>query len=297
MIRLLVLCLVVIILVKTINLKNIDYFENPVQTIIVKDNYDQFYAPVYSSLISDQIKQRSKFETNDLVNVTNLDQYQKAVLLDVGCGGGDHLKWLSMKNLDNVDLIGIDSSEAMLQQTKKRMSKKEGNHVRLLHKNLYDDDIFIKSSLSHITCYYFTIYTLNTTKLIPKIITLLRPKGWFVVHVVDLKKFDPVLDVASPFLGIDPQKYVKNRITESTVHFKKFVYKSNFQISKAKAVFEETFSFKNKPKIRKHIRTLEYIDMNSFVDKMGEKGMELKHTTSLEDYGYHHQYILYFQKS
>ena len=153
------------------------------------------------------------------------------------------------------------------------------------------------SSLSHITCYYFTIYTLNTKKLIPKIKNLLRPNGWFVTHIVDMDKFDPILDVASPFLGIDPQKYVKNRITESTVHFKKFIYKSNFKLFKAKAMFEETFAFKMKPKIRKQTHVLEYINVNEFVNTMGNEGLELKHTTSLNDYGYHHQYILYFQKS
>lgn len=296
MIKIIVLCIVLIILIKTVLVTNIDYFQNPIQILNVKNIYDKFYAPVYSSLISDQIIQRTQFESTDLIHVTQLDKYQKAYVLDIGCGGGDHLKWLSFQHMKNVDLVGIDSSEAMLQQTKKRLGKKN-SRVRLLHKNLYEDDLFMSSSISHITCYYFTIYTLNTKTLIPKIKTLLRPNGWFVTHIVNMNKFDPILDVASPFWGIDPQKYVKNRITESTIFFKKFVYKSNFKLSKTKAIFEETFAFKTKPKVRKQTHVLEHIDINDFVNNMGKEGLELKHTTSLEDYGYHHQYILYFQKT
>ena len=124
MIKVIVLCIVLTIFVKTILVKNIDLFQNPIQTLNVKNVYDEFYAPIYSSLISDQIIQRTKFETTDLVHVTQLDKYQKAVLLDIGCGGGDHLKWLSHQNIQNVDLIGLDSSESMLQQTKKKTWKK-----------------------------------------------------------------------------------------------------------------------------------------------------------------------------
>ena len=125
----------------------------------------------------------------------------------------------------------------------------------------------------------------------------LRPKGWFVVHVVDLEKFDPMLDAASPFRGIDPQKYVKNRITESTVVFKKFIYKANFILKKNKVLFDETFKFKNIPKIRNQTHTLQKIDVQKFIDDMGRYGLELKKATTLDSKGYKEQNILYFQKS
>jgi ubiquinone/menaquinone biosynthesis C-methylase UbiE len=222
--------------------------------------------------------------------------YSNPKLLDIGCGGGDHMRWLTNENIDSLELTGIDKSSAMLEQTKKRIGNVE-NQPRFIQKNVDNDDIFERSSFSHITCYYFTIYYLNSKQLMKNIRKWLKPKGWFVVHVVDMEKFDPILDAASPFRGIDPQKYVKTRITESTVHFKKFIYKANFKLKKNKALFEEIFEFKDTPKIRTQTHTLKTIDVQKFIDDMGIQGLELKKATALDGKGYREQNILYFQKS
>ena len=298
MFKVIVMALALAVFFYTLRTKLVDSFENPIsQTIDAKKPYDDFYAPVYGTMISDQIKERTAYEVTDLVSKTDLDQYQNAKLLDLGCGGGDHLKLLSQKDLPNVELVGIDKSEAMLRQTKKRIGKPlDAAPVRLLKKDVYEHDLFMRSSFSHITCYYFTVYYLDSKKIIPQIKYWLRPKGWFVVHLVDLDKFDPVLDAASPFVGIDPQKYVKTRITDSTIHFKKFVYRSNFSLTKDKAQLEETFDFKGRPTIRRQRHILENINVGYFVDQMGKADLELKYTTNLGSHGYHNQYILYFQK-
>ena len=276
--------------------RNIDSFENPVQQIVAKNTYDNFYAPVYTMLISDQIQERTRFEIDDLVDKTDIEDYQKAKLLDIGCGGSDHLKWLAEKDLSNLELIGMDSSDAMLKETKKRIGKQE-RPVRLVKKDIKEDDIFMRSSFSHITCYYFTLYYINSREIRNKIRSWLRPNGWFIVHMVDLDKFDPVLDAAAPFAGINIQKYMKNRITESSVEFKNFKYNSNFRLTKKKAIFDESFEFKEKPVVRKQKHTLQKIYMDKFIDLMGQENMELKHTTNLKTLGYHDQFILYFQKT
>ena len=273
-----------------------DSFQNPIQRVRAKEAYDNFYAPVYSNLISDMIIDRSKFEVKDLIEKTKLFDYSNPKLLDIGCGGGDHMRWLTNENIDSLELTGIDKSSAMLEQTKKRIGNVD-NQPRFIQKNVDNDDLFERSSFSHITCYYFTIYYLNSKQLMKNIRKWLKPKGWFVVHVVDMEKFDPILDAASPFRGIDPQKYVKNRITESTVHFKKFIYKANFKLKKHKALFDEIFEFKDKPKIRTQTHTLKRIDVQKFIDDMGRQGLELKKATSLDGKGYREQNILYFQKS
>ena len=272
-----------------------DFQKNPVQNLFSSNPYDEFYAPVYSTLISDQIIQRTKFEIEDLVDKTDIHNYNKPILLDIGCGGSDHLKWLTKENISNLELIGIDKSEAMLLENKKRVGKTDHN-IRYINKDIHTDDLFMNSSFTHIVSYYFTIYYIYKPHFIKNIKKWLKPKGWFIVHLVDLELFDPILDAASPFLGINPQKYVKNRITESKITFKKFVYHSNFSLSKNKAVFDEVFHFKNKPTIRNQKHVLKRFDVNKFVDQMGLYNMELKHSTDLKSHGYHYQYILYFQK-
>lgn len=275
--------------------KKIDHFENPVQKIVAKETFDEFYAPVYTTLISDNIDIRTKFEVSDLIEKTNIKQYSKPSLLDICCGGGDHLRWLSNEHIAELELTGIDKSEYMLNETKYRIGKVK-KPVRLIKKNINDDDIFMKSSFSHITCYYFSIYYIYNTDLLKNIVFWLKPKGYFVVHMVDLEKFDPILDVAHPFAGINPQKYVKNRITDSTVIFKKFIYKSNFVLNEKDATYNESFQFKDSHKIRTQTHKLKRIDIEKVVNNFGDLNMELKFITNLEDYGYHDQVLLYFQK-
>lgn len=282
---------------------NYEYFRNINQNIIIKEPYDSFYAPVYSSLISDQVIDKSKFETNDLIKVSSLKHYPNASLLDIGAGGGDHLIWLKKKHLPNLTLTALDSSEYMLKETRKRFNKFkiETENVRFINKNIHESDLFMPTSFSHITCFYFTIYQLKLDDSLKNIYKWLRPGGWFVVHVVDMNRFDPILDAASPFLGTTLQKYSKNRITESKVHFKKFTYYSNFSFKKTKngkkkAVFDEMFDFKNKPIIRKQRHSLNVFKIDKFVDTMYKLKFELKHTTNLSHINYPFQYLLYFQK-
>ena len=77
----------------------------------------------------------------------------------------------------------------------------------------------------------------------------------------------------------------------------KFTYKANFILKKNKVLFDETFKFKNIPKIRNQTHTLQKIDVEKFIDDMGRYGLELKKTTTLDSKGYKEQNILYFQKS
>ena len=45
----------------------------------------------YSTTDSDMIIDRTKLEVKDLIEKTSLSEYNNPKLLDIGCGGGDHL--------------------------------------------------------------------------------------------------------------------------------------------------------------------------------------------------------------
>ena len=87
----------------------------------------------------------------------------------------------------------------------------------------------------------------------------LRPGGYFAVHVVDPRRFDPVLDAANPLVGISLQRYMTERKTDSTVIFNKFIYKSQFEYDKdtQKATFRESFIYPKEKRVRAHVHTLE----------------------------------------
>ena len=58
------------------------------------------------------------------------------------------------------------------------------------------------------------------------------PGGYFILHLVNRDKFDPILNTADPLHIVSAQKYAKKRITNSLVKFKDFQYKANFELDK-----------------------------------------------------------------
>ena len=50
------------------------------------------------------------------------------------------------------------------------------------------------------------------------------PGGYLIVHLVDRESFDPILPPGNPLYVVSPQKYAKERITKTKVHFNDFIY-------------------------------------------------------------------------
>ena len=183
--------------------------------------YDPTYANIYNQVYVKYSGERIQFEIDDLITKTQLRKYgNKGVLVDLGCGTGEHLNSIAVKLGDkggdkkvNIELAGVDKSSAMLKYAKKHDPP---IYLRLMKEDFLNPDIFANNSITHITCYQFVIYELgnekNIDKLIKNVHNWLKPGGYFVVHLVDHEKFDPVPDVSAPFVGIFAQKYYKNGI-------------------------------------------------------------------------------------
>ena len=56
----------------------------------------------------------------------------------------------------------------------------------------------------------------------------LKPEGYLILHLVDRNHFDPVVPGGKPLFIVSPQKFAKDRITNSLVKFRSFQYKSDF---------------------------------------------------------------------
>jgi len=56
----------------------------------------------------------------------------------------------------------------------------------------------------------------------------LKPEGYLIIHLVDRNHFDPIVPGGKPLFIVNPQKYAKERITNSLVKFQSFQYKSDF---------------------------------------------------------------------
>ena len=162
------------------------------------DVYDSFYATIYNDLVYDNIK--NEYEIGEIINTTH--PTEQSLILDIGSGTGQHVAALNDKGYP---AVGLDLSPGMVGQAKKKfpeMDFKQGNALEFM---LYPADSF-----THILCLYFTIYYIkDKTQFIKNCYDWLKPGGYFIIHLVNRDKFDPILNTADPLQLVSAQRYAK----------------------------------------------------------------------------------------
>jgi SAM-dependent methyltransferase len=199
------------------------------------DVFDNFYSEIYDYLVFNNLK--NDYEVGSIVNTTN--PKETSVILDVGCGTGHHVANLASKNLN---VIGIDISPSMVKKAKEKYPE-----YNFQLGDVLDSHKFKFNSLTHILCMYFTIYYFkDKRRFFDNCMEWLMPGGYLVLHLVDRETFDPILPPGNPLYIVSPQKYAKERITDTKITFEDFVYTSRFNLDKDAdiATFDEKFKSK-----------------------------------------------------
>ena len=243
--------------------------------------YDGFYATIYDQLVFNNLK--DDYEITQIVNRTT--PTSASVILDVGSGTGHHVAKMAEKGLN---AVGIDNSQAMIQQAKENYPQYDFQLGSALDINQYKNNSF-----THILCLYFTIYYFdNKDTFFNNCMEWLMPGGYLILHLVDREKFDPILPPGNPLYIVSPQKYAKNRITHTKITFNNFVYTSNFNLEADKdvATFEEKFKF-NDGKVRKQEHLLYMEDAQDILTKAAEAGFIVQGKIDLVSCAYPNQYL------
>lgn len=248
--------------------------------------YDDFYCSIYDDLVLDQGK--NEYEIRELTHILKPSKNKK--LVDMGCGKGHHVNLFKKKGFD---ASGLDKSDAMIEQAKKKYPNVTFKKGDMLNSMSYE-----QSSLDVITCLYFTIYYINDKKsFIDNCYNWLKPGGHIILHLVNRDKFDPIINSADPLHIVSAQKYAKKRITNSLVKFKDFQYKANFEFDKPnnKAKFVETFKDDSSGNVRKNVHTLHMETQKNILAMAKQTGFILKGKIDLVKamYEYQYLYILY----
>jgi len=214
------------------------------------DAYDEFYAHIYDKIHLPE--DRCKTELKLILEATSADE--TSVFLDVGSGTGETLKTL---NDVGARCFGIDKSEAMV-KTAKRKCASEANSEAIKNADVLDAMNYDRQTFSHILCLYHTIYEIeNKAKFFQNCRYWLKNGGVLVVHLVDKGKFNTVIPAAHPYMIDNPQKYVSERITKSSVNFIDFAYDSKYDIKDGPvSTIMETFTDTATQKIRQNERRL-----------------------------------------
>lgn len=290
--KLLIVFLILYALVHTYN-KNKPVQEGFVQNekfIMKKNNdiYDSFYVDLYDDLVYDQTK--NNFEIGEIKRITNM-QPKKSVVLDIGSGSGHHLHLL---HKHNIQCEGLEKSKAMIQKCK---SKNPLLHIK--HGDALISMTYMSNSFTHIVCLYFTLYYMkDKLEFFKNCYQWLKPGGYLAIHLVNRDLFNPIVNSADPLLLVSPQKYAKERITNSIIKFKDFQYKADFKLEKHKdqSIFEETF----KDDVTGHVRKNQHIFyMETQKEILGyakDAGFNLLGKLDMVSVQYEYQYIYILYK-
>lgn len=256
--------------------------------VLKKNNnlYDDFYTRIYDKLFYDE--GRTRFETKEITKLTNMDS-EKSVVLDIGSGTGHHLGALQKKGIKQV--IGIDTSKDMV-----KLSKKNYPEINFQIADGTIEKTFPPNHFTHILTLYFTIYYIQDKKrFFENCFRWLRPGGYFVLHLVNRQRFNPVLNAADPLFLLDIQKYAKDRITDSKIKFNHFDYQGKFALQGDKGIFKEKFKDKSN-----HVRENEHIFyMEKQHDILGmakNAGFILHGKIDMHTVEYNHQYLYIMYK-
>lgn len=262
------------------------------------DLYDDFYASVYDNLT--QLAGRYPQEISLIMH-----QWKKTAatdtmdVLDCGCGSGLASIFFAKQGVNSV--IGLDKSEAMLRRARNVTlvagipKLKDREAVTFLQGDMQQQATFKAGQFSHAALLFFTIYySSDMVGLFNNMFYWIRPGGQLAVEVVNKYKFDPLLEAATPFVGLSLQRYSKKRATKSKVVFDRFQYEAEFDLQDPQAEFRETFRFKDKS-VRRQRHTMNMRDINEIVELAATTGWKYTGNIDLLSAGFEYAYVLMFE--
>lgn len=251
------------------------------------DIYDDFYAGLYDQLVFNQAK--DNYEIGEIINATK--PTSESIVLDIGSGTGHHVALLEAQG---IKATGVDSSDAMVKKASENYPQ-----FNFVEGNVMDSSLFMPGSYTHILCLYFSIYYFkDKMAFFNNTMRWLMPGGFLVVHMVDREMFDPILPPANPLFLVSPQKYAKERITQSKVMFNNMEYVANFNLDADKnvATFTEKFKEKDSDKTRKNQHKFYMEPHKAIIVMAQEAGFILQGKIDLLKVGYEYQYLYIFVK-
>jgi len=259
---------------------------------VIKENdelYDDFYVDYYDDLSKDIAK--IKFEISEICHATKPNK-KNSNILDVGCGTGDLVQKFVKKGYK---IKGVDKSEAMIKKAKEKFPECDFAKADAL-----DTLSHPPNSFTHILCTYFTIYYIeDKLNFFKNAYEWLKKNGTMTLHLVNRDKFNPIINAADVLIAVSPQKYAKDRITNSLVKFKNFQYKADFKLQKHKnlAIFDETFKDDSSGNVRQNKHTLFMDTQKNILSLAKSVGFILQGKIDMVSCNYEYQYLYVLKKS
>lgn len=263
-------------------------------TNIVDNVYDAVYASIYKPLWHSS-QERLGFEQVSIKDIALSERPITSIkILDMACGISQHACFF--KEL-GVEFIGADTSKDMLNEARNNCPT-----ATFKLKDITKPSEFSPKSFSTCLLLGFAIYEFSPKLIFDNANLWLEPDGILVVHMVEPDKYDPLLDLASPFAAFSLQKYSYDRQTKSEIYFNDFKYIGNFQKKKDHddAKFKETLVYFNPEttgsKYREQTREWNMPSTERLIEIAKSSGFRLKEKVHLVSASKEYQYLVYFTK-
>ena len=256
--------------------------------VVVKtdgDIKDAFYAAVYDDIFTQRVT--NAHEVGAIINQYP-DISNQAVALDIGAGTGAYMRAFIKHGI--TDITGIEPSGAMIAQAKKA-------HPRL-NLNIVKGDpttitAFKPESFTLVTLLNFEVYHIrNTPQLFANVYEWLKPGGYFVLHLVDPRRFN-----AASLLGLTQPSSGNRERAQNAVKFRDFEYTADVQVFPNDMVqYMEVFTDDKTGQTRKNVRNFRLPSPQTYIETASEAGFNMLGQIDLVKAHKAYQYFYLFYK-
>jgi SAM-dependent methyltransferase len=265
----------------------------------IDDPYDKFYATVYNKIfMHDKLVQAEAAIA--LQEWKKGKEGEKLRILDVGCGTGIATAFFAKQGVEQA--TGLDKSVPMLTFAKNvvvpatTLTDEQKGTLDWRFFDAYSPVCCQASEFTHACLLFFSVYYFKDLDVLFNNLALwIKPGGGLVIEVVNKHKFEPIPDVANPWIAVSPQKHTKERITTSAAAFDKFDYDTKFILEGNDAEFKETFKFKD-GKVRRQKHTLFMPSITKIVTIAQEQGFTYEKFMDMRIVGFNYGYLLFFTR-
>ena len=261
--------------------------------------YDDTYASVYNKIFKHDALLQGECALL-LQEWTKTTPVTKMRVLDVCSGTGVAPCFFAKQGVAKA--VGMDKSPAMIRFSKNvvqpatTLTERQHEAIEWRDANVYGPISAAPGEFTHACLLFFTVYHIQDLSTLFKNLALwIPPGGGLAIEVVNKHKFEPVPEVANPWIAVSPQKHTANRITTSKATFDQFEYSTRFDLDKTthEATFEEVFRYKDGTK-RKQRHQLWMPDITIIIQKAAEMGFKYDKYVDLIVLGFNYGFMLFF---
>ncbi len=275
--------------------------ESQYQWLENDDLFDDFYASVFTKLTQNEnlVQAESALCLQEFGK--NIPKEQLTIL-DAGCGIGIASCAFVKQGVRRV--VGIDKSKAMIRYAKETtipnttLSDAQKQSIEFRVGDLLGPSTSTSSDYDAACLLYFTVYYFGKQldTVLRNLHLWVKPGGTLAIEVVNKYKFEPVLDSSNPWVGVSPQRYKKERLTQSRVVFDQFDYEANFELDDPKAEFREVFRFKD-GSIRRQRHRLYMPSIKEIIQMANENGWTYTKYVDMMPMSFAYGYLLFFTRN